>query len=420
MLLLGGAIGLAATLLAAFAVSWQPAWPPLANPSATFDPAIVARGEKLAHVGNCAGCHTARGGRPFAGGRPLETPFGTVFTTNITPDPETGIGRWSRKAFVRALREGVALNGDLLYPAFPYDHFTHASDPDIDALYAFLMTRPAAQARAPANQLKEPFGFRPLVAAWNLLFLRKGPLAPDPAQAADWNRGRTLAEGLAHCGACHTPRNELGAERSEHAYDGAWTEGWYAPPLNANSPAVRPWTADELFAYLRTGLSSTHAAAAGPMGRVTRGLAQAEPDDVRAIAVYFASLMAQAPAAKGAPPTDKGNVADAAHPEAAVLFAGACATCHEPGAPMMQEGRPPLAWGTPLHLDTPDDTVRIIMHGLAPPAGRSGPTMPAYGESFTDRQLADVAAYLRARYTDKPPWPDIPRAVAQARKGDGE
>ena len=420
MLLLGSAIGLAATLLAAFAVSWQPAWPPLANPSATFDPAIVARGEKLAHVGNCAGCHTTQAGRPFAGGRPLETPFGTVFTTNITPDPETGIGRWSRKAFVRALREGVALNGNLLYPAFPYDHFTRATDADIDALYAFFMTRTPVAARAPANRLREPFGFRPLVAAWNLLFLRKGPLALDPAQPADWNRGRTLAEGLAHCGACHTPRNELGAERSEHAYDGAWTEGWYAPPLNANSPAVRPWTADELFAYLRTGLSSTHAAAAGPMGRVTRGLAEASEDDVRAIAVYFASLMAQAPAAKGAPPADKGNAADAAHPEAAVLFAGACAACHEPGAPMMQEGRPPLAWGTPLHVDTPDDTIRIIMHGLAPPAGRSGPTMPAYGENFTDRQLADVAAYLRARYTDKPPWLDIPQAVAQARKGDGE
>jgi mono/diheme cytochrome c family protein len=419
-LLLGSAIGLTATLLAAFAVSWQPAWPPLASPPGTFDPAIVAQGEKLAHIGNCVGCHTVRGGRPFAGGRPLETPFGTVFTTNITPDPETGIGRWSRKAFVRALREGVALNGNLLYPAFPYDHFTRATDADIDALYAFFMTRTPVAARAPANRLREPFGFRPLVAAWNLLFLRKGPLALDPAQPADWNRGRTLAEGLAHCGACHTPRNELGAERSEHAYDGAWIEGWYAPPLNAKSPAVRPWTADELFAYLRTGLSSTHAAAAGPMGRVTRGLAEASEDDVRAIAVYFASLMAQAPAAKGAPPADKGNAADAAHPEAAVLFAGACAACHEPGAPMTQEGRPPLAWGTPLHVDTPDDTIRIIMHGLAPPAGQSGPTMPAYGESFTDRQLADIAAYLRARYTDKPPWLDILQAVAQARKGDGE
>jgi nicotinate dehydrogenase subunit B len=406
--------------LAAFAVSWQPAWPALANPSATFDPAIVARGEKLAHLGNCAGCHTAQGGRPFAGGRPLETPFGTVFTTNITPDPETGIGRWSRKAFVRALRDGVARNGDLLYPAFPYDHFTHASDPDIDALYAFLMTRPAVQARTPANRLKEPFGFRPLLAGWNLLFLHKGPLVDDPGQSAEWNRGRALAEGLAHCGGCHTPRNELGAERSDHAYDGAWIEGWYAPPLNADSPAVRPWTAEDLFAYLRTGLSATHAAAAGPMGSVTRGLAQASEDDVRAIAVYFASLMAHAPAAQGLPPADKGNVADAANPEAAALFAGACATCHEAGAPMMQEGRPSLAWGTPLHENTPNDTIQIIMHGLAPPAGRSGPTMPAYGDSFSDRQLADITAYLRARYTDKPPWPDVPRAVAQVRKGGSE
>ena len=381
---------------------------------------MVARGEKLAHLGNCAGCHTAQGGRPFAGGRPLETPFGTVFTTNITPDPEMGIGRWSRKAFARTLREGVARNGDLLYPAFPYDHFTHASDPDIDALYAFLMTRPAVQERAPANRLKEPFGFRPLLAGWNLLFLHKGPPVDDPGQSAEWNRGRALAEGLAHCGGCHTPRNELGAERSDHAYDGAWIEGWYAPPLNADSPAVRPWTAEDLFAYLRTGLSATHAAAAGPMGSVTRGLAQASEDDVRAIAVYFASLMAHAPAAQGLPPADKGNVADAAHPEAAALFAGACATCHEAGAPMMQEGRPSLAWGTPLHENTPNDTIQIIMHGLAPPAGRSGPTMPAYGHSFSDQQLADITAYLRARYTDKPPWPDVPRAVAQVRKGGSE
>jgi nicotinate dehydrogenase subunit B len=420
-LFLGIAIGLAAAFAAAFAVSWHPALPAMPVPAPQgFDPASVAQGESLAHIGNCVGCHTAPGGRPFAGGRPLQTPFGTVFATNITPDPETGIGRWSREAFRRALREGVAQNGEHLYPAFPYDHFTRASDADIDALYAFLMTRTPVQARAPANRLEPPFGFRPLVAAWNLLFLRKGPLADDPAQTADWNRGRALAEGLAHCGGCHTPRNELGAERGDHAYDGAWTGGWYAPPLNASSPAVRPWTAEQLFAYLRTGLSSTHAAAAGPMGRVTRQLAEAREDEVRAIAVYFASLMAQAPAAQGPPPSDKDNVADAAYPEAATLFAGACAVCHEAGAPMMQEGRPPLAWGTPLHEEAPNDTIQIIVHGLAPPTGRSGPTMPAYGESFSDRQLADIAAYLRARYTDKLPWPNVPQAVAEARKERGE
>ena len=413
-------MGIAAILVAAFAASWQPAWPPLAHPPTGFDQVIIARGEQLAQVGNCAGCHTAPGGRPFAGGRPVETPFGTVFATNITPDAETGIGLWSRKAFTRALRDGVGRNGDLLYPAFPYDHFTHTTDADIDALYAYLMSRAAVPARAPSNRLKEPFGFRPLLAGWNLLFLHKGPLADDPDQSAEWNRGRALAGGLAHCGGCHTPRNELGAERSDRAYDGAWTEGWYAPPLNASSPAVRPWTADALFAYLRTGLSATHAAAAGPMGSVTRGLAQASEDDVRAIAVYFASLMANAPAAQGAAPADKGNVADSAHPEAAALFAGACAICHAAGAPMLQEGRPSLAWGTPLHEDTPNDTILIILHGLAPPAGRSGPAMPAYGDSFSDRQIADITAYLRARYTDKQPWPDVPGTVAQVRKGGGE
>jgi nicotinate dehydrogenase subunit B len=421
-LLLGIAIGLAAALAAAFAVSWHPAIPPISAASPdSFDAKIVAQGESLAHIGNCVGCHTAQGGRPFAGGRPLKTPFGTVFATNITPDPDTGIGRWSREAFRRALREGVAQNGEHLYPAFPYDHFTKASDADIDALYAFVMTRTPVQASPPANQLKPPFGFRPLIAAWNLVFLDKGPLADDPKQPADWNRGRALAEGLAHCGGCHTPRNSLGAEQRDHAYDGAWIEGWYAPPLNANSPAVQPWTADELFAYLRTGLSATHAAAAGPMGTVAHALAQAREDEVRAIAVYFASLMAQAPAAQGAPPpADKGTVVDASHPEAAALFAGACAVCHEPGAPMMLEGRPPLAWGTPLHEDTPNDTIHVIVRGLAPPVGRSGPTMPAYGDSFSDRQLGDIVSYLRARYTDKPPWPDVARAVAETRKEGGQ
>ena len=153
--------------------------------------------------------------RPAAGRRPaLQTPFGTVFATNITPDPETGIGAWSREAFERAMRDGIARDGEQLYPAFPYDHFTHATDAELDALYACLMTRRPVAGRAPANRLDGRFGFRPLVAAWNLLYLREGPLPTDPATAADWNRGRVLAEGLAHCGGCHTPRNGFGAEDS--------------------------------------------------------------------------------------------------------------------------------------------------------------------------------------------------------------
>ncbi len=416
-LLVGVVVGLAVLLLACFAVAWHPAIAPIEPPTAaSFDRAIVARGEGLALIGDCVGCHTTDGGRPFAGGRGMQTPFGTVFVSNITPDRQTGIGSWSREAFVRAMRSGVAQNGDHLYPAFPYQHFTRASDDDLAALYAYLMSRQPVAARTPAHRMNEPFGFRPLVAAWNLRYLSEGPLADDAGQSAEWNRGRALAEGLAHCGGCHTPRDSLGGEDTARAYDGAMVEGWYAPPLNARSPAVRAWTAERLFAYLRTGLSPSHAAAAGPMGSVTRALARAPEKDVAAIAVYVASLMSGAPAAKDDLPTqDKHDVADQAHPEAALLFAGACGACHAPGAPMMQQGRPPLSWGTPLHEDTPHDTVRIIMQGLASPAGPSGPAMPAFADSFSDRQLGDIAAYLRARYTDKPPWPDIAQAIGAAR-----
>jgi mono/diheme cytochrome c family protein len=418
-LLFGMTMGLLAAAAAGLAVAWHPEIPPLSTAPHDFDRALVARGESLADIGNCLGCHTADGGRPYAGGRGLATSFGTVHATNITPDPETGIGLWSSEAFRRAMREGVDRKGEHLYPAFPYDHFTRASDADLDALYAFVMTRTPVAARTPANRMEEPFGFRPLIGAWNLFYLEKGPLPDDPSKPADWNRGRALVEGLAHCGGCHTPRNALGAEQRDHAYDGAWAEGWYAPPLNAKSPAVQPWTADALFSYLRTGLSKTHAAAAGPMGRVTRSLAQAREDEVRAMAVYVASLMADAPAARAAS-APRENAVDPAHAEAAALFAGACANCHEPGAPMMLEGRPSLAWGTALHEAMPHDTVQIVVHGLKSPAGRSGPVMPAFGETFSDRQIADITAYLRARYTDKRPWPDLAATVARIRKERGE
>jgi mono/diheme cytochrome c family protein len=418
----GIVLGLAAVLLAGFAVAWHPTIAPVEPPAqASFDGAEVKRGEGLALIGECMSCHTAdstrsENGKPLAGGRPMTTPFGTVFTTNITPDRETGIGTWSREAFARAMRSGVAQNGQHLYPAFPYDHFTKANDPDLAAIYAWLMTRQPVSARAPANELKQPFGWRPFVALWNLRYLREGPPADDPRQSAEWNRGRALVEGPAHCGACHTPRDRFGGEDKARAYDGAMVEGWYAPPLNTRSPAVRAWTADRLFAYLRTGLSPSHSAVAGPMGAVTRALARAPEQDVRAIAVYVASLMANAPAAKDDLPTpDNQQVADQARPEAALLFAGACSGCHGAGAPMTQQGRPPLSWGTALHEDSPHNTVRIIMRGLAPPVGPSGPAMPAFADYFTDHQLADLAAYLRARYTDKPPWPDIAEAISAAR-----
>lgn len=404
----------------ALALTFRPPIAPITPPGrATFSPSSIERGAALAHLGDCAVCHTAQRGQDYAGGLPIKTPFGTVYSSNITPDPAHGIGRWSKAAFVRAMRDGVARNGAHLYPAFPYDHFTLAKDADLGDLYAFLMTRRAVAAAPPANRLIPPLGFRPVLVGWKLLFLHKGVMANNPAQSPDWNRGRYLVESLAHCGGCHTPRNMLGAEERAHDLAGGWAEGWYAPPLDAASPAVRAWTSERLFTYLRTGLSPSHAAAAGPMGPVTRELSQAPAADVQAIAVYIAARMGRAAPQTGAD-IDRAAAAARAEPQGAALFAGACATCHGAGAPMMLEGRPHMSLGTPLYEPTPRDTVQIILQGLNPPVGRSGPYMPAFAGSFSDAQIAQITAYLRARYTDRPPWPgDLKAAVGKARTEGG-
>jgi mono/diheme cytochrome c family protein len=385
--------------------------PPAAPPNAPL--AQVALGAALAKLGDCQTCHTAEGGPAFAGGRPIGTPFGQVFATNITPDAETGVGRYSEAAFVRAMRQGLRRDGAELYPAFPYDHFSYAQDRDLQALYAYLMTRRPVRQTTPANRLIPPLGFRPVVAIWKALYFRPEPFRPTPGKGDDWNRGAYLVQSFGHCGACHTPHNALGAERKDRALDGGWAEGWYAPPLNASTPAAVAWTRERMFTYLRTGLDPDHAAAAGPMGAVANELAGAPEADVRAMAVYLADVMATPPRSV---PAEQSRAAAAAHPLGAQLYAGACATCHDAGAAMMREGRPSLALGTPLHEDDPRDTLQIVLQGLQPPVGATGPFMPSFAASFTDGQLAEIAAYLRARYSSRPAWKDLPHAVAAARK----
>lgn len=413
------AFGLLVLAVLAGLVAWQPALP-TAGGLGGFGQASVTRGAAWAQIGDCAVCHTRAGGAPFAGGRALRTPFGTVFSTNITPDPATGIGRWSLAAFRRAMQRGIARDGTHLYPAFPYDHFTHVDDAQIDDLHAFLMTRSPVVSTAPANRLMFPLGFRPLLAGWTLFFLHPGPVVPDPARSAEWNRGRYLVEGLAHCGGCHTPRNLLGAEQPLHALGGGWSDGWYAPPLDRHSPALLPWTADRLFGYLRTGLDRDHAAAAGPMGPVTEQLSRAPDADVRAIAVYIADRMARPSDAEPRAAPDREAAAAAGQPAGAALFAGACATCHDAGAPMMLHGRPALGLGTPLRESTPRDVIQIMLQGLQPPVGTAGPYMPAFGTSLTDQEIAEIVAYLHARFGDHQVWPaNLAHAVRDARAQGG-
>jgi mono/diheme cytochrome c family protein len=193
------------------------------------DRKTIDRGAELAAIGNCSDCHTRDVGVPYAGGRALPTPFGTIYASNLTPDLATGIGTWSEEAFRRAMHEGVDREGRQLYPAFPYDHFTKATDEDIQALYSFLMSIPAIRNVIPSNQLSFPFSFRPIIAGWKVLFLSQASLEKDTSKSVEWNRGRYLVEGLGHCGSCHTPRNALGGEKKGSPYAGGAAEGWNAP-----------------------------------------------------------------------------------------------------------------------------------------------------------------------------------------------
>jgi mono/diheme cytochrome c family protein len=405
---------IAAVVLGAVAASPGAITPIPPGPLA-FDPALIRRGAEAAALGDCTTCHTANPERPFAGGVPVATPFGTIYATNITPDRDTGIGTWSAAAFRRAMRLGIDRAGRHLYPAFPYDHFTHATDDDLQALYAFLMTRAPVHAAAPRTRLRFPFNHRILLAGWNWLFLRAGPVPADSSESAEWNRGAYLVQALGHCGACHTPRNAFGAERSGRALDGGEAEGWYAPPLDTHSPAAIRWSADELAVYLRGGVAPDHGTPAGPMRAVAQNVARLSDQDVQAIAAYLHGSMhaGRAPVA-----VDRG-VATASMPGAAI-FAGACAACHAANAPMTRAGDPAISEPSPVHERTPRNVIRIVLDGLPWREGGPQPYMPGFDAALTDRQVADLLAYLRARFTDQPPWPHLDDDIRRMRRhGDG-
>jgi nicotinate dehydrogenase subunit B len=415
---------------AAGAAGWLGAWslaphaiapvtPPLAS---AFAPDMVARGKVLASLGNCAVCHTAHNGVPNAGGKPLATPFGTVYSTNITPDGQTGIGNWSLEAFIRAMRQGISRDGHRLYPAFPYTSFKNTSDGDLKALYAYLMSQTPVRSRPPETKLAFPFSVRPLMAAWNGLFLGRTTFTADATQTAQWNRGAYLVNGLGHCSACHTPRNAFGAEKTGAAFmGGGIADGWEAPALSTLSNAPVPWSEDELFSYLRHGHAPLHGVAAGPMAPVVGDLAALPDSDIRAMAAYLASLnplepnadpqavarqYEQASAIDGAPST-----------VGARLFDGACAACHHTGSgPQLFGAHPSLALNTNLHSTTPDNLIRVILDGIGSPARPELGTMPAYRDSFNDAQVAELVSYLRQQFAGgKPAWQDVTASVARIR-----
>jgi nicotinate dehydrogenase subunit B len=411
--------------LAAIALPWRSIAPITRPDASTWSAATIARGRQLAALGDCAVCHTQANGAINAGGRAIETPFGTVYSTNITPDPETGIGAWSYPAFERAMRVGIHRDGKHLYPAFPYNHFAKTTDADLQALYAYLMAQPAVKSITPETKLAFPFNLRPLMAGWNALFHNSATFMPDATKSESWNRGAYLVEGLGHCAACHSPRNALGAEQAEAYLAGGFAEGWEAPPLTSLSQAPIPWSEDELFAYLRSGESRFHGTASGPMAPVVKELAALPDEDIRAMAVYLGSFNETA---IGKPEQDvlaakleasTGTQTASASSVGARLYEGACAVCHKVGGAPLFGSRPSLALNSNLHSAMPDNLIQIILHGIASPVSSDLGYMPGFKDSFNDSQVGELVSYLRRQFApDKPAWTGVDAAIGRARQAN--
>ena len=418
--LLAGGVGVLLGL-----AGWRSTIAPVTPSSATvYTAEVIERGRQLAALGNCAQCHTVDPLQPMAGGLAMDTPFGTVYTTNITPDVQTGIGSWSFSAFQRAMREGISRDGHHLYPAFPYTAYTRMSDDDLTALYAYLMSQKPIRSEAPKTQLAFPFNLRSLMAAWNALYLDAGPQQTvDPNRSALWLRGEYLVNGIGHCGACHSERDALGAERMGQAFlGGTMVKGWEAPSLTAHHPGPVPWTEEAFYLYLRHGHSPRHGMAGGPMADVVRNLQDVPDADVRAMAHYLASF-GQSVSAAQADQTAAQVVARAAAGEpqllgsAQRLFEQACGACHHDGqGPQLLGVNVPLALNTNLHSERPDNLIRTILEGVQDPATRDIGFMPSFKQALDDRQIVALTAYMRQRYApQKPAWNDLPQAVARVR-----
>lgn len=375
---------------------------------------LISRGRYLTVLGDCAACHTARGGQPFGGGRPIETPFGTMLSANITPDYATGIGAWSDEDFINTLQKGRGRFGQHIYPAMPYTYYRHVSRDDAKAIRAYLATVPAVGNSVETNQLPFPFSIRASLGAWNLLFFSKGAFQPDLGRSADWNRGAYLVTGLGHCGMCHTPKNMLGADDTEKALQGYKLQGWFAPNItNDARRGLGSWTVDDIAAYLAAG-HNRFAAASGPMAEeVSVSSSNMSHDDLRAIATYLKSVPGQghehdAPIASTEPAMRTG----------AAIYADACSACHTPDGAGVPGLFPTLNGGASMQSEDPTSVIRVILRGarsVATAGAPTGPAMPSFAWQMNDAQVAAVATFVRNAWGNAAPIV-TPADVKEARR----
>jgi mono/diheme cytochrome c family protein len=393
-------------VVAAVGVAIALAWPradvvPANSPVAwASTPANIARGAYLARAGDCIACHTARGGVAYAGGRALDTPFGRFYGPNLTPDRDTGIGAWSADDFWNALHNGIAPNGRLLYPAFPYTNYTKVTRADADALFAYFRSLPPQRQANRPHDIRFPYDQQALLAGWRLLYFRPAEYAAQPARSASWNRGAYLVEGLGHCSACHSTRNSLGA--ADGALDGGMipTLGWYAPSLTANHEAgLDDWRDADIVALLGTGISP-RGAATGPMAEVVaRSLQYLTPDDLGAMAGYLKSLAATPVNAQPTPALLP--AAEQVLAEGGRIYGAQCAACHGDDGKGRMPAYPPLAGNRAVTMTPAVNAIRMTVNGGFPPGTRGNPRpygMPPFGHELDDAQVAAVLTWIRASW----------------------
>jgi mono/diheme cytochrome c family protein len=400
----------------------------VAQPSAGEAPdakqRLVDEGRYLATAGDCISCHTRAHGAPFSGGRALNTPFGVIYSANITPDPKSGIGAWSEQQFARAMRAGVAADGTHLYPAFPYTAYTKVTDQDVRAIYAYLRSLKPVNYTPPENQMRFPFSIRALLAGWNMMFFEPGAYVPNGAQSAEWNRGAYLTQGLGHCGACHTPRNFFGGERNSEALSGGdyldeiadevvndkimpmderTVRRWSAANLTSAPSGLRAWSLETIAAYLKSG-HSERAGAFGPMSEVIgNSTSHLTDQDLHAIAVYLKSLVPMTPRLPSKPAADVLKVGE-------VVYTTRCADCHLPtglGMPRVANAdasktAPPLVGSAALQAPDPATLINVILYGAHQGTLTEGswPKMSGFELSvgLDDEQIAALCTYVRSSW----------------------
>ncbi|WP_280156286.1 cytochrome c [Piscinibacter sp. XHJ-5] len=371
-----------------------------AAPALAATPALVERGAYLARAGNCGACHTARGGAPYAGGPGVETPFGTVYASNLTPDTKTGIGAWSAAHFWRAMHNGRSRDGRLLYPAFPYPNFTQITREDSDALYAYLRSlAPVPQPNKP-HALRFPYDSQLSLAVWRALFFSPGTHKADPTRTAEWNRGSYLVHGLGHCNACHGGRNILGATSGKLELGGGLIpmQSWYAPSLVSPAEAgVASWSTPEVVALLKSGVAPK-GSVLGPMAEVVYRSTQFLSDtDLQAMAVYLRALPQQQP-----PVDDEVKKRDPALMQrGARLYDQNCAQCHGERGEGSPGAYPALAGNRAVTMDAPANLVRIVIYGGFLPATAGNPRpfgMPPFSQQLDDNDVAAVLSYIRGSW----------------------